>query len=77
MQDIAGQMCESIGELKQSENLNDYKKELLWLCGHAREVFASQPTRIFLHGFVIHGSVVELWVLINPDHTAARNLISI
>ncbi|KAI9765989.1 MAG: hypothetical protein M1840_006996 [Geoglossum simile] len=51
-----------IGELKQSENPNDYKKEFLWLCGHAREVFTSQPTRLFLHGFVIRGSVIELWV---------------
>ena len=51
-----------IGELKQSEIQNEYKKELLKFCGHAREVFKSQPTRRILHGFIIRGSMVELWV---------------
>ncbi|KAF2452319.1 hypothetical protein BDY21DRAFT_417793 [Lineolata rhizophorae] len=51
-----------IGELKQSEIRGKYTKELLSFCGHAREVFASQPTRRFLHGFFIRGSFMELWV---------------
>ena len=51
-----------IGELKKSEIQGKYTEELLFFCGHAREVFASQPTRRFLHGFFIRGSVMELWL---------------
>jgi hypothetical protein len=52
-----------IGELKQTENRKDFKDELIKFCGHAREVFKYQPTRRFLHGFFIRGSMVELWVI--------------
>jgi hypothetical protein len=52
-----------IGELKQSENQREFRKELIWFCGHAREVFKYQPTRRFLHGSFIRGSMVEPWVL--------------
>ncbi|KAI9780023.1 MAG: hypothetical protein M1816_003194 [Peltula sp. TS41687] len=52
-----------IGELKQSENPKEFKKELIWFCGHAREVFKYQPTRRFLHGSFIRGSILEPWVL--------------
>ncbi|KAI9770965.1 MAG: hypothetical protein M1840_002669 [Geoglossum simile] len=51
-----------IGELKQSDIPGKRLKEFRDFCGHAREVFTSQPTRLFLHGFVIRGSMVELWV---------------
>ncbi|KAH0562856.1 hypothetical protein GP486_002529 [Trichoglossum hirsutum] len=51
-----------IGELKESVSKN-YPDELAKFCGHAREVFTSQPTRLFLHGFIIRGSMVELWVI--------------
>jgi hypothetical protein len=50
-----------IGELKESISKN-YPDEFAKFCGHAREVFTSQPTRLFLHGFVIRGSMVELWI---------------
>ncbi|KAJ0121961.1 hypothetical protein J7T55_002472 [Diaporthe amygdali] len=39
-----------------------YQDGLLRLCRSAHHVFASQPTRLFLHGFYIHGSLIELWV---------------
>lgn len=39
-----------------------YKDGLLRLCRSAHQVFASQPTRLFLHGFHIRGSLIELWV---------------
>lgn len=39
-----------------------YQDGLLRLCRSAYEVFASQPSRLFLHGFYIRGSLVELWV---------------
>lgn len=38
-----------------------YQDGLLRLCRSAYEVFASQPTRLLLHGFYIRGSLVELW----------------
>ncbi|KFZ04893.1 hypothetical protein V501_08875 [Pseudogymnoascus sp. VKM F-4519 (FW-2642)] len=39
-----------------------YQDGLLRLCRSAYEVFTSQPTRLFLHGFYIRGSLTELWV---------------
>lgn len=39
-----------------------YQNGLLRLCRSAYEVFASQLTRLFLHGFYIRGSQIELWV---------------
>ncbi|KAG5742870.1 hypothetical protein H9Q70_014412 [Fusarium xylarioides] len=38
-----------------------YQDGLLRLCRSAHQVFASQPTRLFLHGFYIRGSLIELW----------------
>lgn len=39
-----------------------YQNGLLRLCRSAHQVFARQPTRLFLHGFLIRGSLIELWV---------------
>ncbi|OTA54014.1 hypothetical protein K449DRAFT_389540 [Hypoxylon sp. EC38] len=39
-----------------------YRDGLLRLCRSAYQVFASQPTRLFLHGFYIRSSLIELWV---------------
>jgi hypothetical protein len=39
-----------------------YQNGLLRLCRSVYQVFASQPTRLFLHGFYIRGSLIELWV---------------
>ena len=50
-----------IGQFYQSSSLR-YQDGLLRLCRSAYQVFASQPTRLFLHGFYIRGSLVELWV---------------
>ena len=52
-----------LGELKSSENRKEYKKEIVRFCGYFREAFKSQPTRRFMHGFFIRGSMVELWVV--------------
>ena len=51
---VVGQFC--------GEDSLEYRDGLLILCGHACRVFASQPTRLFLHGFYICGSLMELWV---------------
>ncbi len=50
-----------IGELKESVSKNSLQ-EIAQFCGYAREVFTNQPTRLFLHGFVLRGSIMELWV---------------
>lgn len=39
-----------------------YQDGLLRLCRSAYQVFAKQPARLFLHGFYIRGSLIELWV---------------
>ncbi|KAI9858847.1 MAG: hypothetical protein M1824_004012 [Vezdaea acicularis] len=49
-----------IGELK--EGPFDNKPLLIQLAGYAREVFASQPTRRFVHGFTICVTRMQLWV---------------
>ncbi|MCJ1345689.1 hypothetical protein MMC31_003898 [Peltigera leucophlebia] len=51
-----------IGELKITENTRNYKEELVRFSELAREVFISQPTRLFLHGIIIRGPTVELLV---------------
>ncbi|KAL1957249.1 hypothetical protein VTO42DRAFT_6155 [Malbranchea cinnamomea] len=52
---------EVIGELKAS-NSNGIKKTLVQLSCYARDVFACQPTRRFLHAFTICGRAMEVWV---------------
>lgn len=47
-----------IGELKQSKWL--LKKILLQLARYMRDVFTAQPTRRFIHGFFLHGSIMDL-----------------
>ncbi|KAG8407888.1 hypothetical protein J3458_020198 [Metarhizium acridum] len=39
-----------------------YQDGLLRLCQSAQRVFASQPIRLFLHGFYIRGSLIEFWL---------------
>lgn len=39
-----------------------YQDGLLSLCRSTHQVFASQPTRLFVHGFYIRSSLIELWV---------------
>lgn len=39
-----------------------YQDGLLRLCRSAHQVFASQPSRLFVHGFYISGSLIELWI---------------
>jgi hypothetical protein len=50
-----------IGEFRQGI-ASEYLQGLLHLCRYGREVFTSQPTRLFLHGFYIFGSIMELWI---------------
>lgn len=38
------------------------KKILLQLARYMRDAFTAQPTRRFIHGFFLHGTIMELWV---------------
>ena len=49
-----------VGEHKKSDD--HFKDDLLQLSGFVREVFAVQPTRHFVHGFILFGTKMELWV---------------
>ena len=49
-----------IGELKLSNK--EWKQKLLQLSRYMRDVFSTQPTRRFIHGFTILGITMELWV---------------
>lgn len=49
-----------IGEHKQSRN--DFKSLFLQLSLYIRDIFTAQPTRRFVHGFLLHGTTMELWV---------------
>ena len=51
---------EVIGELRESDR--EWKVKLLQLGRYMRDVFATQPTRRFIHGFTLLGSTMELWV---------------
>lgn len=51
---------EVIGELRESDK--EWKVKLLQLGRYMRDVFATQPTRRFVHGFTLLGSTMELWV---------------
>ena len=49
-----------IGEHKKSQS--DFKPLLLQLSRYMRDVFTAQPTRRFVHGFFLHGTMMELWI---------------
>ncbi|KAM5499615.1 hypothetical protein McanMca71_006189 [Microsporum canis] len=51
-----------VGELKQSSNEIQTKDTLLQLARYVREVFIAQPTRLFVHAFVVCGTKLEAWV---------------
>ena len=51
---------EVIGELRESDK--EWKVKLLQLSRYIRDVFATQPTRRFVHGFTLLGCTMELWV---------------
>lgn len=50
-----------IGHFCRDDSVN-YQDGLFDSCDHARKVFASQPTQLFLHGLYVCGSLMELWI---------------
>ena len=51
---------EVIGELREFDK--EWKVKLLQLSRYMRDVFATQPTRRFVHGFTFFGCTMELWI---------------
>ncbi|CCC14858.1 unnamed protein product [Sordaria macrospora k-hell] len=51
-----------VGELKQSCNPSRFKADFLQLTRYVRSVFNDQPTRRFVHAFLLCGSMMELWI---------------
>ncbi|KAI9801986.1 MAG: hypothetical protein M1825_003042 [Sarcosagium campestre] len=51
-----------VGEQKNSYAKSRFKADFLQLTRYARSVFADQPTRRFLHAFLLCASKMELWV---------------
>ncbi|KAI1818599.1 serine/threonine-protein kinase Sgk2 [Poronia punctata] len=52
-----------------------YRDGLLRLCRSAYQVFASQPTRVYLHGFYMRGSLIELNYQRVADQDLGKNNI--
>ncbi|MCJ1430243.1 hypothetical protein MMC29_008160 [Sticta canariensis] len=51
-----------IGELTKSKKSASWKGKFTQLAIYARDTFALQPTRWFLHGFLMFGTQMQLWV---------------
>ena len=51
-----------VGELQQSYNPGRFKADFLQLTRYVRSVFNDQPTRRFVHAFLLCGSMMELWI---------------
>lgn len=51
---VIGQIC--------GGGFYSYRDGLVSLYGLAQEVFVTQPTRLFLHGLYIRGSLIERWI---------------
>ncbi|KAI0804208.1 serine/threonine-protein kinase Sgk2 [Xylaria sp. FL0064] len=51
-----------VGELKATYSTNTFKAHFLQLARLMRNTFADQPMRRFVHGFLLRGFMMELWV---------------
>ncbi|KAI0869052.1 serine/threonine-protein kinase Sgk2 [Hypoxylon argillaceum] len=51
-----------VGELKESPGSDKFKSNILQLARLVRGIFKEQPTRRFVHAFLLCGSKMELWV---------------
>ncbi|KAF8246434.1 hypothetical protein K440DRAFT_504515, partial [Wilcoxina mikolae CBS 423.85] len=50
------------GELKQSNKYSDYDSTVVQLANYVREIFGSQPTRMWVHGFTLCGDEFRAWL---------------
>ncbi|KAK6365863.1 hypothetical protein LTR64_008699 [Lithohypha guttulata] len=53
--------CSMVGELTTSDT-NVWKSKFAQLATYMRDVFSAQPTRRFVHGFLVFGVQMQLWV---------------
>ncbi|KAF3484188.1 uncharacterized protein GIQ15_03512 [Arthroderma uncinatum] len=51
-----------VGKLKRAEAEIGTKKTLLQMASYVREVFIAQPTRRFVHAFIVCGLKAEAWI---------------
>jgi hypothetical protein len=51
-----------IGELTSSEKSKRWMEKFIQLATYMRDVFSAQPTRRFVHGFIIFAAQMQLWV---------------
>ncbi|KAH7633172.1 serine/threonine-protein kinase Sgk2 [Sordaria sp. MPI-SDFR-AT-0083] len=51
-----------VGEQKKSHSERRFKTDFLQLSRYVRKVFADQPTRRFVHAFLLCASKMELWI---------------
>ncbi|KAH7629789.1 hypothetical protein B0T09DRAFT_399404 [Sordaria sp. MPI-SDFR-AT-0083] len=51
-----------VGEQKKSYEKRRFKADFLQLIRYVRKVFADQPTRRFVHAFLLCASEIELWI---------------
>ncbi|KAH7629119.1 hypothetical protein B0T09DRAFT_358110 [Sordaria sp. MPI-SDFR-AT-0083] len=51
-----------VGEQKKSYEKRRFKTDFLQLTRYVRKVFADQPTRRFVHAFLLCASEMELWI---------------
>ncbi|KAF5019918.1 hypothetical protein F66182_8058 [Fusarium sp. NRRL 66182] len=51
-----------IGEHKKSFDKGRFKEDFLQLTRYVRGVFTDQPTRRYVHGFLLCASMMELWI---------------
>jgi hypothetical protein len=51
-----------IGEHKKSYDKSRFKEDFLQLTRYVRSVFTDQPTRRYIHGFLLCASMMELWI---------------
>jgi hypothetical protein len=51
-----------VGELKENPKVSNHAPTIVKLASFAREIFYSQPSRRFVHGFTLCGDLLRAWV---------------
>ena len=53
---------EVVGELTETDTKNITKAKLLQIARYVRDVFSTQPTRRYVHAFILRGNDMQAWV---------------